>query len=354
MAKTVSIFVSTIGSGGAEKQAAILAKALSNRYNVIFIALFGEYESSKTVESILEESGAKVYLLNGSWLNKVYKLCKIINKNKVFCIFNYLTQCDFVGAIVARFCGVKKIFNGIRNSDMETYKILIEKFSHNFIATRTIFNSFSGEQSFIKRGLNRNKCITIPNCFVNISNAKSRDDKKIKSIITVGRFVPQKDYETAIRAIAELKKFRNDFVFNIVGYGQLENQIKDWVESYEVSDVVRFYIHSQKIAQLLNESDIYLSTSLFEGTSNSIMEAMNSSLPVVATDVGDNSNLIRDQYSGYILPIEDFKGISFALDKLLSDVNLRNTMGNRANSILKDNYSFDGFRYKYVNIIENL
>lgn len=353
MTKTISIFVSTIGSGGAEKQAALLAKALSGKYNIIFIALYGEYQESKMVRSILEDSGVRIYLLTGNWFKKTYKLYHIVNNHNVYCIFNYLTQCDLLGALVSKFCGVQKIYNGIRNSEMERYKILLELFSHNFLATGTIFNSYSGELSFINRGLNKRKCITIPNCFINISSVLSRSEKSVKSIITVGRFVPQKDYETAIRAIAELRKSRTDFVFNIVGYGQLEGKIRDWVSKYNIADVVKFHINSHNIYELLNEADIYLSTSLFEGTSNSIMEAMNCSLPVVATDVGDNRRLIKDQFSGYIHSTTDYEGICSSLDKLLSDVNLRNSMGNRANTILKENYSFERFRDHYLTIIEN-
>lgn len=352
MKQSISIFVSTLGSGGAEKQAALLARTLSFKYDVLFVVLYGEYEVSKSVLNILEESQSKVYLLRGAWVYKMREYGKILKKNKVFCSFNYLTQCDFWGAIIERISGVDRVYNGIRNSNMETYKTILEYISHNFVATGTIFNCNSGEQAFICKGFRKSKCITIPNCFPNIANAFLREDKIIKNIITVGRFVPQKDYETAIKTIAELKNCRRDFVFNIVGYGILEEQIRKWVEIYGVSDVVKFYIHSNDIPRLLQQADIYLSTSLFEGTSNSIMEALNWSLPVVATNVGDNSYLVINNETGILHPIGDTIGMARSLDKLLSDVSLRNKMGVKGNNNLQEKYSMDSFQKRYLKIIE--
>lgn len=353
MKKVIAIFVSTIGSGGAEKQAALLAKALSDNYKVLFIALYGNFEQSKTVVSLLKESEADIYLLAGIWSKRICQFGKILRDNKVYCLFNYLTQCDFFGAIIARLCGVKHIYNGIRNSKMETYKCILEFISHNFVANGTIFNSHTGEKAFIHRGFIKNKCITIPNCFINIASPIKRSEAEIKEIITIGRFVPQKDYETAIRAISELKKRRKDFIFNIVGYGTLEDEIREWVGYYDVADIVRFY-RSNDITNLLLQSDVYLSTSLFEGTSNSIMEAMSCCLPVVATKVGDNSLLVSENHSGFLHPIGDYKGIAFSLDKLLSNIDLRNRMGVHANMILRKNYSFEIFKTQYLRIIERL
>ena len=123
---------------------------------------------------------------------------------------------------------------------------------------------------------------------------------------------------------------------------------------YNVSDVVRFYINSNEIIKLLVKSDIYLSTSLFEGTSNSIMEPMNCCLPIVATNVGDNQCLVSENNSGFLHTIGDYKGIALSLEKLLSDIDLRNRMGTYANWILRENYSFDTFKTRYISIIEKL
>lgn len=349
----IAIFVSTLGSGGAEKQAALLASVLSKHYNVHFVALYGDTETSDFVMSILKRSGVKVYPLVGNQSKKFKEYATILRSNNVDCSFNYLTKCDFWGAIIAKKCGVKKVYNGIRNSKLEGYKNVLEWITHNFVATGTIFNCYSGEKAFIKKGFRKSKCITIPNCFPNIADPiKKIESDKIR-IITVARFHTQKDYETAIKAIALLKKACKNFVFDLCGYGVLEEQIRGWVKQYGVEDVVEFHIHPNNIPELLKRADIYISTSLFEGTSNSIMEAMNWCLPVVCTNVGDNYKLVLDGKNGYLTEIGDAEQISLKLKTLVSDKALRQKMGLKSNRHLRENYSMEFFEERYLRVIKN-
>jgi glycosyltransferase involved in cell wall biosynthesis len=350
--KHIAIFVSTFGSGGAEKQAALLAQVLSEYYKVHFVALYGDAEASKLVMSILSKAKVNVYPLAGPLKEKLKEYARILRENHVFCAFNYLTKCDFWGAIIEKRSGVKQIYNGIRNSKLDSYKTVLEWVSHNCIASSTIFNCYSGEKAFQKKGFKKSKCIIIPNCFPNIAEPISRLPADLPHIITVGRFVPQKDYETAIKAVALLKKMCNKFVFDICGYGDLEEQIREWVKKYDVEDVVKFHIRSNSIPELLQKADIYLSTSLFEGTSNSIMEAMNWCLPVVATNVGDNGFLINDGENGFLHAIGDADGLAESLGVLMADSTKRNQMGIQGNIMLKDHYSVDIFEKRYRDLIE--
>lgn len=348
----IAIFVSTIGAGGAEKQAALLAQVLSKHYNVHFVAFYGGSEKSDLVLSILTNAKVNVYPLVGSQKSKFKEYAKILRENKVFCAFNYLTKCDFWGAIIEKLCGVKLIYNSIRNSRLNSYKDLLEWSSHNFIATGTIFNSYSGETAFLKKGLKKSKCITIPNCFPNISEPIKRTNSEKLHIITVARFHPQKDYETAIKVISLLKKDSKNFVFDLCGYGVLEEQIREWVEQYDVEDVVEFHVHPNNISELLQKADIYLSTSLFEGTSNSIMEAMNWCLPIVATNVGDNYMLIEEGENGYLAEINDADALAARMRILIEDPQLRLSMGIKSNEHLRRNYSMEIFEERYLQLIQ--
>ena len=223
--KSIAILVSTLGSGGAEKQAALLAQILSKKYDVQFVALYGESETSAFVVSILEKAHVSVYPLSGNLVSKLLTYYKLLRRKDVVCAFNYLTKPNFWGGIVERLSGVKKVYNGIRNTDLDGYKNILEWFSHNFIATSTIFNCYSGEVAFKKRGLKAAKCITIPNCYPLISEPLVREQKNVIRIITVGRFHPQKDYETAIKTISRLKRINPNFILVLCGYGVLEDGI---------------------------------------------------------------------------------------------------------------------------------
>ena len=228
--------------------------------------------------------------------------------------------------------------------------MIMELLVHNFIADYTIYNCYSGAKYFEKRGFINKKTIVIPNCFPDISVPIYRENKETKRIITIGRFETQKDYLTAIKSISKLNEKRTDFKFIIIGHGNLEKRIRTWIEEYHILKCTNVYIAPNNVQEILKASDIYLSTSLFEGTSNSLMEAMNWSIPIVATNVGDNNALVVDGENGFLTDIKDYNTIVRKLELLLDDYQLRLSMGIRGNRRLH-NYSSEIFEQNYAKII---
>ena len=352
MSKNIAILIPTINAGGAEKQASLLASLLSAKYKVCVILYSGEAKTNEANVKRLEEANINVIKLVGSTYSKTNKLKSILKENNIYCLFNYLTKPNFIGAIAAKKAGVPRIYNGIRNSRIDWWKLILERYAHNHYATATIYNCYSGEEYFSSKGLKKEKAIVIPNCFPNISEPIVREDKEVKHIVTVGRFVPQKDYKTIITTIAELVKLRQDFVMDIIGYGEEELNIRGWIKELDVEEYINIFIRPNNVQDIVRDADIYLSTSLFEGTSNSIMEAMNWSLPVVATNVGDNNHLVIDGINGTLHPIGDAKGMAASIAKLLDSYELRKEFGLASNKNLRENYSMEIFEKRYLNIIE--
>lgn len=348
----IAILIPTINAGGAEKQASLLASLLSNKYKVYVILYSGEANANITNVKRLEEANITVFKLSGSTYSKIKELKAIFIEYNINCLFNYLTKPNFIGAIAGRMAGIARIYNGVRNSRIDWWKLLIERIAHNYYATATIYNCYSGEEYFSSKGLKRDKAIVIPNCFPNIAEPITREDKEIKRIVTVGRFVPQKDYKTIIRTIAELKELRKDFVMDIIGYGEEELNIRRWITEFCVEDYINIHIRPNNVQDIVRDADIYLSTSLFEGTSNSIMEALNWSLPVVATNVGDNDHLVIDGVNGTLHPIGDAKVMAESIAKLLGSSDLRSKMGLAGNKNLRENYSMELFEKRYTKLIE--
>ena len=288
----------------------------------------------------------------GNIISKVLKLKREFQSKRIDVLFNYLTSCDVVGTIAARMGGVKRIYGGIRNARLESWqKLVADRFVHNNLATGTIYNCYSGAEYFTSKGFNEKKNIVIPNGFPNIAEPIVRDDREVKHIVTTGRFVPQKDYHTMIQVISQLKELRQDFMMDIIGYGVEEDNIRKWIEEYGVSKYVNIHIKPDNVQEIVRDADIYLSTSLFEGTSNSIMEALNWSMPVVATNVGDNKHLVVDGKNGNIHSLGDVEGMVNSLLKLLDSIELRNNFGAYSHKLLKDNFSLDAFEERYIKVI---
>ena len=121
-----------------------------------------------------------------------------------------------------------------------------------------------------------------------------------------------------------------------------------------ISEITEILINPDNISQFLNKADIYLSTSLFEGTSNSIMEGMNANLPIVATNVGDNSYLVSNGENGFLAEKRDIDALAHHLEILVMNKEMCQQFGKRSKEKLYNNYSLNTFRDSYIQTIKEL
>ena len=347
----IAILIPTLKQGGAEKQAALLAVMLAKYHNVDMYLLYGIDSIAPQNREIIDQSNVVIHSMSGSMPSKLFQLRREFKKRDINFLFNYLTSCNVVGAVAGRLAGVKRIYGGIRNTRLGWAKHLADMFAHNLLSTGTIYNCYSGAAYFTSRGFSKKNNIIIPNGFNDIVAPIIREDRSIKQIVTAGRFVPQKDYKTLVRTIAHLLTIRKDFVMNIIGYGEEEQNIRAWIKEYNIEEHVNIYIKPDNVQEIIRNSDIYISTSLFEGTSNSIMEAMNWSLPIVATNVGDNNHLVTEGMNGMLHATGDYEGMAQSIATLLDNHTMRIKYGLCGNDMLKNNYSMEAFETRYLGLI---
>ncbi|TJZ59886.1 glycosyltransferase family 4 protein [Sphingobacterium olei] len=353
MRSQILILVKNLTSGGAEKQSVLLAKALDSLYDIHYVILNADYQEPKYLKLLGENPSIIVVAFRGSLFSRFYQLVQYLKKNRIEIIFSYLTAANFFAIVSARFTGIKRVYTGIRNAYLPPFKAFVDRFLCNRMASGSILNCYSGEKYFTQHGFDINKMLVIPNCFEKIANYKEkRRDKETVDIISVGRFVEQKDYFTALNVINLLRLSFPNIRYHIVGYGEMEGPIRSKIQELGIDTSVEIYINPNNITELLNNADIYMSTSLFEGTSNSIMEAMNADLPIVATDVGDNYQLIRHNKTGFLTAVKDVESLSSYLMTLIANEDLRILMGQNSKIRLKENYSVDRFRERYQQLIE--
>jgi len=130
------------------------------------------------------------------------------------------------------------------------------------------------------------------------------ENNKEKVLLFVGRLHPEKDLETLLLGFKKLSDTRKDVTLVIVGDGPDEARCKNLAQTLGISSAVRFigYIARDNMPKYYNSADIYILTSLWEELSNTIMEAMASGIPVIATAVGGNPYLVKDGRTGYLVP----------------------------------------------------
>ncbi|MCF7908147.1 MAG: glycosyltransferase family 4 protein [Candidatus Omnitrophica bacterium] len=155
---------------------------------------------------------------------------------------------------------------------------------------------------------------------------KIRKELKLEkaTVITfVGRLNPQKDLSTLIKAAKLIAKAK----IIIVGDGPLRQQVQGMIGKSNLADRVVLVGEQKRVEEFLVASDIFVLSSNWEGLPRSIIEAMLAKLPVVATDVGGVSELVKNSVTGFLVPPRDPAALAGALEKLIEDKKLRKDMG---------------------------
>ena len=148
-------------------------------------------------------------------------------------------------------------------------------------------------------------------------------------LVSMGDLVLRKNYATAIEAIAKAQNPKLQYF--ICGKGPELDNLKAQAESLGVAEQIHFLGFRTDIKELLAAADVFLFTSKQEGLPRSMMEAMASGLPCVASKIRGNTDLIEDGVGGYLCPSTDSDGFAVAIAKVADDATLRETM--RANNL---------------------
>lgn len=350
----IIVFGNSLLKGGAELQSIYLSKVLMSRHNVQLVVFNGNDCCVEYME-LVSQLGIRLVRLRGNRFTNIFQFAKYIRQNKCECIYSFLATTNVYAALVGRVLGVKYIIGGIRSSRYKGWKFKIQKWIHNYLLDISIANSYSGRDFVIEHGYIGNKIRVIHNAFVPPEGiAEYEKDSTKFNIITVSRFVPEKDYKSSLQIIKELvhEEGIDNIVYNILGYGEQENFIREYVQQLDLLNYVNIIIDPVDIMKRLLSSDLYLSTSLFEGTSNSLLEAMYAKLPIVATNVGDNQYMVRG--NGFLHNIGDIRGMVKSIMKLYNDKSLREQYGIKSREIVEKYFSYEAFEKENLGLFSEL
>lgn len=350
----VGILIRALSIGGAEKQSLLLAKALKNDNEVFFFVQKASPKEQKHLQFI-ENEKINYIQLSGNVLSRVKQLHGYIKQKKIQALFSYLTIDNLLASFAGIFNKNLVVIGGIRNSQLPLYKLVVTWILHKFFMNYVLFNNESGKQAFLKKGFSQKKSIVIHNCFESKEIPEAIINDKTIRILTVGRFVAQKDYLTALKAFSNLQKMNGskDIRYTIIGYGKLESVIRRFILKNNIKNV-EIIINPSNLEEFYNKSNIYFCSSVFEGLSNTIMEALHYGLPVVATDVGDNNILVKDHENGFLCNPLNYKEMAEHLHILVQDKVLRTTFGNKSKIILINEFTEENFKNKYLELLDKI
>jgi glycosyltransferase involved in cell wall biosynthesis len=194
----------------------------------------------------------------------------------------------------------------------------------------------------------------IPNG-IDLQSYKTPDrDWSFPRLLSVGRIVHQKGLDLAIRALGGLKEF--DWEWRIAGDGPQQAALQSLVKELGIGDRIIFlgWQSREQLTECYRRANIFLFPSRHEGMPNAMLEAMASGLPVIASCIAGNEELVVDDKTGLLVPSEDIERLQTALKKLLSDPALREHMGEAARRHVEDNYSWETTARQYALLLEKV
>lgn len=170
----------------------------------------------------------------------------------------------------------------------------------------------------------------------------------------VARLDPVKEHKSLISAIALLKDQIPTAILLIVGDGPTREHLKALTQSLGLESVVRFLGFRDDVADLLRIMDVYVQPSLWEGVSNTILEAMATGLPVIATRVGGNPDLVIDAETGFLVPASQPAEIARRIIVLAKSPELAHSLGRAARRQAEESFSVERMIKAYENLCYEL
>jgi len=174
---------------------------------------------------------------------------------------------------------------------------------------------------------------------------------------SVGRLEPVKDQLTLVRAFTELclRRPQNTRLrLVLIGDGSLRQELESLVAQGDIGKRVWLAGSVENVPQLLHAMDVFVLPSLAEGISNTILEAMACGLPVVATRVGGNEELVVEGETGFLVPRADPGAMAETLLHYLEDDSLRDRHGAAGRRRVEKNFSIHGMVNRYLEVYDEL
>jgi glycosyltransferase involved in cell wall biosynthesis len=172
---------------------------------------------------------------------------------------------------------------------------------------------------------------------------------------SVGHLSTVKDHMTDLRALAEVANALPGWRFLIFGEGAERPRLEAFLEAHpEWKHRVRFAGLSREMPDMLKAMDIFILASITEGMCNSLLEAMATGLPVIATRTGGNPEAVVDGESGLLFPVGDHRELAQKLLLLAARPDLRRSLGQGAIRRIRDEFSIESMVRGYERVYGSL
>ena len=322
--------------GGAETMCENLTYALMEMgHHVTVVSL---YDEQTPIARRMEAAGVQILYLDkklGLDLSMVPKLMKIMKREKPDVVHTHLDVIKYAVA-AAKLCGIKRCVHTVHNVAHEEAEGRLQKIVNTIYfklgwsvpvalspeVRKTIISFYGLKETAVPMIFNG---VDLEKCLVKTAYALSQP----AVLLHIGRFNEQKNHRGLLEAFARILAVYPDCHLKLIGEGDLREEAEKVAETLGIREKVSFLGNQTNVYPFLQKADIFLMPSKFEGMPMTIIEAMGTGLPVVASAVGGVPDMLEDRVSGMLVSCEP-EAVAQAVLQLLEQEELRKTLGSNA------------------------
>lgn len=354
----IAIVLDSLSRGGAEKVALAVANNIDRkRYVPIMITTRDSGELAVELDKDIE-----CFSLDRKRrfdVTAIKKLSRLFDDRNIAIVHSHNHSSSYFCRVVRFFCKNKwkHVVHDHHGPAVGSMKIgLLDRVFLNNVDCYITVSDALKERACKTIGIPRSRCEFVRNGVLIPEYASSPKNDKVK-IVQVGRIELVKNHMLALRIIRELKINGHYFEWLFAGRSndrQYYHRLLSFVKKWALEDCVTFLGEQPDIPSLLQQADIGVLTSTQEGLSVAMLEYMASGLPVVITEVGESSNIIRQTTGGYVVPQNDNLQAAEALADLIKNENLRSRLGRHNRQHVKNYYSASAMTETIMDIYDRV
>ena len=352
--KKILFVNSSLTSGGSERVMTLLANEFANKgYDVDMVLLYkyekDTYEVDSKINVIRFLYNDKIKIIKK--IKQLSKLRKVLKKNRYDYVFSFMLSINILTLLAS--LGLKnKIIISERCNPYISHGFIKETLSKILYkkAYKIVFQTEYAMNYYNEKI--RALSVVIPNPIDSKILPDVCKGKREKRIVGVGRLSNQKNFKLLISGFTTFVEEFKDYKLEIYGEGELLEELKKYAKECGITDKVIFKGYVNNVLEKIKDAAMYISTSNFEGISNSMLEALAMGIPSICTDcpVGGAQLIIKNNTNGILIPVGGEKELVESMKLLAKDSKLCEKLSKNAIKVRKD-YSIETIAKKWENIL---
>ena len=337
--------IGTTHVGGAPIQAYWLAKNLKNKWGIFVVAPNDGPYFQKFRDLRIKTFNISVRQINPLlWLS----IANIVRQNKIDLIHSH----GKAAGLHSRLAGwitktpVVHTFHGIHFKKYGIFSwiyLSVERILSNMTKFFIAVAEHEKTTAITMRFAKPQQIKVIYNAVPEYQQIRQQAHNNLFTLISVGRFYPGKGQEYLISAIPEVLKQIPTIKLLLIGDGSELLAMKALVLKLGIQNNVEFIkeVNQEELHEYLHKATIYVAPSLGEGLPLIVLEAGQAGLPVIATNVSGNNEIIKDNTSGLLVPATDHKALTQAIIRLHNNPQLAKECASNLQRTIKNKFGFN-------------